>query len=76
MILIVSYLHVLIFYQFSLEYFYAPIFEKVGNILNSACVSVHMSMGPFVRDIVSKFRVWISHGKIADAFLELSPLVK
>ena len=48
--------------------FYAPNFEKVGDILVSACpcVCIH------VRDIVLKLHVWIPHGKIADAYFLFS----
>ena len=41
--------------------FYAPNFEKVGDILVSA-----------YRDIVLKLHVWIPHGKIADAYFWFS----
>ena len=51
-----------------LFHFYAPNFEKVGDILVSACpyVCIH------VRDIVLKLHVWIPHGKTADAYFWLS----
>ena len=47
---------------------FAPNFEKVGDILVSACpcVCIH------VRDIVLKLHVWIPQGKIADAYFWLS----
>ena len=55
--------------------FYALNFEKVGDILVSACVCVWGD-----EDIVLKLHVWIPHGKIVDAYFwffpELSPLVK
>ena len=44
---------------------YAPHFEKVGDILVSACVCVG---GGGDRDIVLKRHVWIPHGKIADTY--------
>ena len=69
-----------------LPYFYAPNFEKVGDILVSACpyvyvcVCVCVCVCIHVRDIVLKLHVWIPHGKIADSYFwffpELSPLVK
>ena len=50
--------------------YYAPNFEKVGDILVSACpclcVCIH------VRDILLKLHVWIPHGKIADAYFWFS----
>ena len=48
--------------------FYAPNFEKVGDILVSACpyLCIH------VRDIVLKLHVWIPHLKIADAYFWFS----
>ena len=56
--------------------FYAPNFEKVGDILVSACVYVCMYVCVCVciqvRDIVLKLHVWISHGKIADAYFWFS----
>ena len=61
---------------------YAPNFEKVGDILVSACPFVCMCVCVciHVRDIILKLHVWIPHGKIADAYFwffpELSPLVK
>ena len=47
---------------------YAPNFEKVGDILVSACpcVCIH------VQDIVLKLHVWIPHGKIADTYFWFS----
>ena len=48
---------------------YAPNFEKVGDILVSACPYVRIH----VRDIVLKLHVWIPHGKIADAYFWLYP---
>ena len=45
--------------------FYAPNFEKVGDILVLACPCVCVCMGH--RDIGLKLHVWIPHGKIADA---------
>ena len=56
--------------------FYVPNFEKVGDILVSACrcvclfVCVCACMGH--RDIVLKLHVWIPHGKIADAYFWFS----
>ena len=46
--------------------FYAPIFEKVGDILVSACpcVCVCVCGGGGHRDIVLKLHVWIPHGKL------------
>ena len=48
--------------------FYAPNFEKVEEILVSACpyVCIH------VRDMVSKLHVWIPHGKIANTYFWFS----
>ena len=51
--------------------FYAPNFEKVGDILISACPYVCMYVRIHVRDIVLK-HVWIPHGKIADAYFWFS----
>ena len=48
--------------------FYAPNFEKVGDILVSACLYVCIH----VRDIVLKLHVWILHGKIADMYFWFS----
>ena len=48
---------------------YAPNFEKVGDILVSACPCLCMGH----RDIVLKLHVWIPHGKIADAYFWFSP---
>ena len=42
--------------------FYAPNFEKVGDILVSACPYVCMYVRIHVRDIVLKLHVWIPHG--------------
>ena len=50
------------------QHFYAPNFEKVGDILVSACPYVRIH----VRDIVLKLHVWIPHGKIADAYFWFS----
>ena len=50
------------------RYYYAPNFEKVGDILVSACPYVRIH----VRDIVLKLHVWIPHGKIADAYFWFS----
>ena len=54
--------------------YYAPNFEKVGDILVSACpcVSVCLCACKGHRDIVLKFHVWIPHGKIADAYFWFS----
>ena len=52
--------------------FYAPNFEKVGDILVSACPYVCMYVRIHVRDIVLKLHVWILHGKIADAYFWFS----
>ena len=53
-----------------------PTLKKVGSILASACPFA--CVGPLVRDIVLKLHVWISHRKIANAYVifELSPIVK
>ena len=57
-------------------FYYAPNFEKVGDILVSACPYVHMYVCVcvciHVRDIVLKLHVWIPHGKIADAYFWFS----
>ena len=61
-----------------LHHFYAPNFEKVRDILVSACscvcvcVCVCVRMGQ--RDIVLKLHVWIPHGKIADTYFFLNYL--
>ena len=60
---------------------YAPNFEKVGDILVSACPCVCVwGEGGGHRDIVLKLHVWIPHGKIADAYFWFSlhylPFVK
>ena len=47
---------------------YAPNFEKVGDILVSACLCGCRGH----RDIVLKLHVWIPHGKIADAYFWFS----
>ena len=56
--------------------YYAPNFEKVGDILVSACPYVCMIVCMYVRihvrDIVLKLHVWIPHGKIADAYFWFS----
>ena len=52
--------------------FYAPNFEKVGDILVSACPYVCVFVCIHVRDIVLKLHVWITHGKIADAYFWFS----
>ena len=60
--------------------FYAPNFEKVGDILVSACPCVCMYVCMYVcvcvcmghGDIVLKLYVWILHGKIADAYFWFS----
>ena len=51
---------------------YAPNFEKVGDILVSACPYVHVCMCMGHGDIVLKLHVWIPHGKIADAYFWFS----
>ena len=51
---------------------YSPNFEKVGDILVSACPCVCMCVCIHVRDIVMKLHVWIPHGKIADAYFWFS----
>ena len=64
----------------SFLHFYAPNFEKVGDILVSACPYVCMYVRTYVcmyvcihvRDIVLKLHVWIPHGKIADAYFWFS----
>ena len=48
--------------------FYAPNFDKVGDILVSACPCVCMGH----RDIVLKLHVWIPHGKIAGEYFLFS----
>ena len=53
-------------------YVYAPNFEKVGDILVSACPCVCVCVCIHVRDIVFKLHVWIPHGKIADAYFWFS----
>ena len=53
-------------------HFYAPNFEKVGDILVSACPYVCTYVRIHVRDIVLKLHVWIPHGKIADAYFWFS----
>ena len=56
--------------------FYAPNFEKVGDILVLACPYVCMYVCTYVRihvrDIVLKLHVWIPHGKIADVYFWFS----
>ena len=52
--------------------FYAPNFEKVGDILVLACPYVCVFVCIHVRDIVLKLHVWIPHGKIADAYFWFS----
>ena len=52
--------------------FYAPNFEKVGDILVSACPYVRTYVRIHVRDIVLNLYVWIPHGKIADAYFWFS----
>ena len=51
---------------------YAPNFEKVGDILVSACPYVCTYVRIHVRDIVLKLHVWIPHGKIADTYFWFS----
>ena len=55
---------------------YAPNFEKVGDILVSACPYVRTYVRTYVRihvrDIVLNLYVWIPHGKIADAYFWFS----
>ena len=55
---------------------YAPNFEKVGDILVSACpyvcTYVCMYVRIHVRDIVLKLHVWIPHEKVADAYFWFS----
>ena len=51
---------------------YAPNFEKVGDILVSACPYVRTYVRIHVRDIVLNLYVWIPHGKIADAYFWFS----
>ena len=55
---------------------YAPNFEKVGDILVSACPCVCVCVYVCVRvghqDIVLKLHVWIPYGKIADAYFRFS----
>ena len=45
--------------------FYAPIFEKVGSILFSACPSVCPSVKKKIQAMVLKFHIWIPRQKIA-----------
>ena len=54
--------------------FLCPNFEKVGDILVSACpyVCVCVCVRMWHRDIVLKLHVWIPHGKIADAYFWFS----
>ena len=61
-------LHCLLFHL----HLYAPNFEKVGDILVSACPYVCMYVRIHVRDIVLKLHVWIPHGKIADVYFWFS----
>ena len=53
---------------------YAPNFEKVRDILVSACPYVYVCVYVciHVRDIVLKLHVWIPHGKIGDAYFWFS----
>ena len=51
---------------------YAPNFEKVGDILVSACPCVCLCACMGHRDIVLKPHVWTPHGKIADAYFWFS----
>ena len=51
---------------------YAPNFEKVGDILVSACPCVCLCACMGHRDIVLKLHVWIPHGKIANAYFWFS----
>ena len=56
--------------------FYAPNFEKVGEILVLACPYVCMCVCVcvciHVRDIVLKLHVWIPHGKKGDTYFWFS----
>ena len=52
--------------------FYAPNFEKVGDILVSACPCVCVCLCMGHGDIVLKRPVWITHGKIAYAYFWFS----
>ena len=52
--------------------FYAPNFEKVGDILVSACPCVCVCACMGHRDIVLKLHVWIPHGIIVDAYFWFS----
>ena len=55
--------------------FYAPNFEKVWDILVSACPCVCVCVcveGGGHGDIVLKLHVWIPHGKIGDAYFWFS----
>ena len=52
---------------------YAPNYEKVGDILVSACPCVCVGGGGGGHgDIVLKLHVWIPHGKIANAYFWFS----
>ena len=55
-----------------LSTFYAPNFEKVGDILVSACPCVCLCACMEHRDIVLKLHVWIPHGRIADTYFWFS----
>ena len=51
---------------------YAPNFEKVGDILVSACPCVCVCVFMGHRDIGLKLHVWIPHGKIVDTYFWFS----
>ena len=52
--------------------FLCPNFEKVGDILVSACVCVCVCVCMGHQDISLKLHVWIAHGKIADTYFWFS----
>ena len=58
--------------RLKLQFHYAPNFEKVGDILVSACPCVCVCVCMGHRDIVLKLHVWIPHGKIAEAYFWFS----
>ena len=59
-------------FAFFFFFFYAPNFEKVGDILVSACPYVYMCVCMYS---FSRYRLetsWIPHGKIADTYFWFS----
>ena len=69
---VLFYYFICVFLVISYLFSYAPNFEKVGDILVSACPCVCLYVRIHVRDIVLKLHVWIPHGKIADAYFWFS----